>query len=156
MGYSGLKNFRFKMINNRLAYGQWLGKINKDINPNCDFCRKTENMQHMIFDCMSIKKIWNEISDIIKRKLNWSNILLGYYNEPNINTITINNIITQVALTIYKYNNKAKRKKITMNIKTLRKYINTDMEILMMYSKTTQKYNTRMMKTILIQTEENL
>ena len=65
-----LSQFKYKILHNILLCGKLEAQWNKNIPPYCDFCKETEDMQHILYFCRRIKSIWMHL-DLF--------IYLGFY-----------------------------------------------------------------------------
>ena len=58
-----------------------------------------------MYECQNVKEIWNVSNKILKFDVSWKHIVVGFYHEMNEkkNTIIFTNLISFLALRIYKY-----------------------------------------------------
>ena len=98
-----LAEFNYKLINDILSNYSFLFKIKARNNPNCSFCNDTENSKHLLFDCISVKSIWFEVSAILNFDVKWRHIIFGFYLEENSKVVFYNTLLSFIAYRIYKY-----------------------------------------------------
>ena len=98
-----IAEFNYKLLNNTLCCKQMLFKWKKEQNGNCNLCRIPEDIEHLIYRCKNVQKTWQLLSIIMKVTIKWKDILIGFYHENNKKIHLLNNIISFIALKIYKY-----------------------------------------------------
>lgn len=98
-----IADFNYKLLNNILISRDYLSRWKND-SSTCLYCKHpNETIRHLLYDCKNVKKIWNIVSIILHFVVSWKHVIVGLYKEIS-NTITIyNNVISYVALRIYKY-----------------------------------------------------
>ncbi len=74
-----------------------LHKWKKKPDNKCDVCRKTETIEHLIFECSYATLIWLKINEVLKRKIKLIDIILGINIEDDTNMI-----ISLIVYLIYK------------------------------------------------------
>ena len=73
-----LGEFNYKLLHNILSCGYVVNKWNINVNKYCETCNEIQTAEHLLFDCKIIKPIWEKTGNILKCKITWKNLLLGY------------------------------------------------------------------------------
>ena len=55
------------------------------------------------YEVQNVKEMWNVSNKILKFDVSWKHIVVGFYHKMNEQTIIFNNLISFLALRIYKY-----------------------------------------------------
>jgi hypothetical protein len=98
-----ISDFNYRLLNNLLNNRNHLSKW-KNISNLCPHCKECiETNKHLLFECQNVERIWKMVSEILKFEISWKAIVVGFYNETNRKTILLNNVISFIALRIYKY-----------------------------------------------------
>lgn len=98
-----IADFNYKLLNNILISREYLSKWKNDSSA-CLYCKHSnETIKHLLYDCTNVKKIWNIVSIILHFVVSWKHVIVGLYKEINNKVIVYNNVISFVALRIYKY-----------------------------------------------------
>ena len=98
------KEFNYKLLNNLLSNNLFQSKCFKDISNKCNSCpNDTENSKHLILDCSNVIDVWNLVSSLLKFKISWKHIVIGFYEETNNKTSALNTLISFIAYRIYKF-----------------------------------------------------
>ena len=82
--YKKFSDFNYKLIHNILPSGMLVNKWNKNVTSECAFCKERENINHILFECSRIKLIWEKIGILLKMKILWKHIVVGYIEQNNI------------------------------------------------------------------------
>ena len=90
-------------MHNLLSYRKNLFKWKKEPSEKCDICAETEDIRHLIFDCRNVSYIWNMITLVCKFNIKWKHVVISLHFEFSQNTYMLNNLISFIALKIYKY-----------------------------------------------------
>ena len=99
-----IAEFNYKLLNNLLCNNFYLSKWKRDISNKCSHCKHIiENTEHLVFSCANVKNVWNTVANILKIDLRWKHVIIGFYHENNSKVKLLNNVISFVALKIYKY-----------------------------------------------------
>lgn len=105
---NNIAEFNYKLlhciVNNNLAVSKW----NENVSPLCDVCKLVEDAHHLLFSCEMVNKIWKRVGTFLHLTITWKTIVLGFYKENNIHTVMLNNLISFVCFTIYKYKMKCR------------------------------------------------
>lgn len=105
----------YKIIHNKIAIGSRVSKWIKHITEACCICGKYENIKHALYECEVVKRIWEKLSNIMKIRIDWKDIILGKYNENTKTSNTINEILGITKYAIIQINNKNKRENLKLN-----------------------------------------
>ena len=91
-------------MNNLLCNNLYLSKWKREVNKYCTFCKThVENTEYLLYECGNVKDIWLILGTVLNIDIAWKHILLGLYNECIENVMFLNNVISFVALKIYKF-----------------------------------------------------
>ena len=95
--------FKYKLIHNLLCNRYMLSKWKPDVNNKCSFCGNiVENTKHLIFDCPNVANIWSAAESVLKTKIQWKHVVLGFFYESNTKVRNFNFILAYIACRIYK------------------------------------------------------
>ena len=83
-----------------LPCGKLISKWNKTKSRYCDYCRETENIQHLLYECTRIKNLWLQLSGILQIDIKLKHIILGLQNISTQNEIK-NIVVVTVMYAIY-------------------------------------------------------
>ena len=62
--------FQYKVLHNTLYVNKMLFKFGKVISPRCSFCKlHEETIMHLFYDCLIVKRIWNQLKSILSNNL---------------------------------------------------------------------------------------
>jgi len=91
-----LREFNFKILHGILAcnLNLWQWKI-KPSNL-CDLCDKIQSIEHLLFDCIYVKPLWERVEQIYNVTIDY-NVILGIRSNHDINCI-----VTMMSYFIYK------------------------------------------------------
>ena len=65
--------FQYKVLHNALYVNKMLFKFGKVISPRCSFCKlHEETIMHLFYDCLIVKRIWNQLKSILSNNLKFS------------------------------------------------------------------------------------
>ena len=100
MSCKRLAEFNYKLLHNILSCGYVVNKWNMNVNKYCETCNEIQTAEHLLFDCKIIKPIWEKTGNILKCKITWKNLLLGY-SFGNMETETRRLILTIILKCIH-------------------------------------------------------
>ena len=66
-------------------------------------CNDTEDIKHLLYDCMHVQYTWKMLSLVLSFKVQWTHVILGFYFEQNSKLCFLNTVISFLAFKIYKY-----------------------------------------------------
>ncbi len=92
--YKKFSDFNYKQLHNILPSGTIVNKWNKNVTPNCAYCNEKEDIKHILFDCTRVKEIWEKIGLMLKMKIQWKHIVVGYFDQNN--TTEFRNLIFNI------------------------------------------------------------
>ena len=92
-----IAEFKFKILHNVLPCNVNLAKWKKKPNGLCNTCGELETIEHLLFKCVYVEKVWNPFSLLTDFTVNLSDIIIGV--EFN-NAMSF--VISLVAYLIYK------------------------------------------------------
>ena len=98
--YRKFSEFKYKILHNILPCGKLVARWNKDIPPYCDFCKETEDVQHMLYFCSRIKTIWMNLGPLLHLDIALKHIILGLQGISSQNEVR-NIVIVIVMYAIY-------------------------------------------------------
>ena len=65
--------FQYKVLHNTLYVNKMLFKFGKVISPRCSFCKlHEETIMHFFYDCLIVKRIWNQLKSVLSHNLNFT------------------------------------------------------------------------------------
>jgi hypothetical protein len=123
-----LAEFNYKVLSGTLPCGKNLSKWIKDIPPLCKICNVTEDMKHMLYDCVNVRDIWICIGNKMKVDMKWKHIVVGYFLYQNSITKVLNWLSCLIAYSIFKCNNLCKWKETNYNECNVKKKVVTDLQ----------------------------
>ena len=104
-----IAEFNFKLIHNIVPCGKVLHKWNTKVSERCNLCREIESVEHLIFLCRGVKFVWECVSNILKVDAKWKTIVCGFVSSEVSENVKLSNIVVSiVAYSIFKFNNKEK------------------------------------------------
>lgn len=95
-----LAEFNFKLLHNCLASPDIICNWNKKVQKSCLRCKETNNIKHLLFTCKTIKHVWTKTENILKCKINWKNVVLGFHDVNKL-LYTRNILFTIICYTIH-------------------------------------------------------
>ena len=98
--YRKYSEFKFKILHNILPCGKLISKWNKTKSRYCDYCKETENIPHLLYECTRIKNLWLQLSGILQIDIKLKHIILSLQNISIQNEIK-NIVIVMVLYAIY-------------------------------------------------------
>lgn len=107
--------FRYRMVHNKLASRDNLSKWLNNYSELCNHCKVVENCEHLIYQCIKVRGLWERIENTCRIKLEWTDVLLGFYRDVNDFLHCMNIIIPILCYHIYKENNVCKRNNTEMD-----------------------------------------
>ena len=64
--------FQYKVLHNTPYVNKMLFKFGKVIFARCSFCKlHDETIMHLFYDCLIVKRIWNQLKSILSNNLNF-------------------------------------------------------------------------------------
>ena len=93
-----LKEFNYKLLYGILPCNSNLKRWNIINCDKCDVCDDTQTIEHLIFDCIYVKPIWQLVKDVFTIPVSFGNIVCPTKNMCSKNRI----IITLISFLIYK------------------------------------------------------
>jgi hypothetical protein len=121
--------FNYKLVNCILNNNLSVSKWNKDVSPVCEYCQTTEDCKHLLFDCEMTKFIWEKVERFFAFNINWKSLVLGFYHERNSKTKQLNNIISTVCYSIYRYKMSCRIKQEKLSQEHLRYFVKSSLSI---------------------------
>ena len=122
-----LAEFNYKLLAGILPCGQLLSKWIEDIPLSCTVCNIKEDLKHMLFEWKKAKDIWSQISSILRVNIQWKHVVIGYSQEQNNTTRTLNWICCLAAYSIFKSNNQCKWNHLNYNECDVKKRVVNDL-----------------------------
>ena len=55
-----LRDFQYRLLHKKLPSNKELHRWNIKSSPQCEFCRETDSINHLLYECEYIRKVWNE------------------------------------------------------------------------------------------------
>lgn len=98
-----IAEFNYKLLNCVLNNNLSVSKWNKDVSAECECCQTIEDCEHLLFSCKLVKHIWQEVGNFFNFEISWKILVLGFHYENNIKTRRLNNIMSFICFSIYKY-----------------------------------------------------
>jgi len=91
-----LKEFAYKMVHGLLVSREILNKWKRVDSVICPFCKETENIKHIYYDCRRIQSMWQKIGVALNIDIKWRHIVLGF--TLDIVTHKVRNILFKIIL----------------------------------------------------------
>ena len=104
-----LAEFSYKILNNILPTNETVNKWNKTVSKLCPFCKKVEDLEHLLYNCSLLESVWSKFELAFKCSLNWKLIVLGYSFDTT-RTVFIEKCLTITTYSMYNYKIKCKMK----------------------------------------------
>ena len=104
-----LAEFSYKILNNILPTNETVNKWNKTVSKLCPFCKKEEDLEHLLYNCSLLESVWSKFELALKCSLNWKLIVLGYSFDTT-RTVFIEKCLTITTYSMYNYKIKCKMK----------------------------------------------
>ena len=82
-GQSSVKDLHCSLLHYSTKTNDYMHKCLKDNNPNCDYCRLTEDNLHLFIKCTRIQKIWTHYQAILTK-------LTGKTYKPQQHLLSLN------------------------------------------------------------------
>ena len=77
-----IAEFNFKLLHRIVPCGLSLSKWNHNISERCCYCNEVESIEHMLFNCTRVQRIWNIVNTMLSLKMNVKYIVIGFpYSE---------------------------------------------------------------------------
>ena len=103
-----IAEFNFKVLHNILACNLNLFRWKKSASMACIYCKfHIQDTKHLLWECNTVKTLWQKVSQIIKLDIIWQHIVLGVDSNMEANLI-----ISLVSFMIYK---KFQQEKLLLN-----------------------------------------
>lgn len=96
-----LKEYAYKMLHGLLVSREILYKWKKTDSPFCPFCKESESVRHIYYDCKRVKVIWQKIGEVLGIDIKWKNLVLGYAQNLTIHRVR-NIIFKSILYAIFK------------------------------------------------------
>ena len=91
-------------------------------------------MEHMLFNCNTTGDIWRTISKCIKVNVRWKTIVCEFLASDQSRDIAfLNLLISCIAYSIFKYNNKKWNKPSNFNTCTIQQYVVRNLKFYSLY-----------------------
>ena len=97
-----IADFNYRLLHNLLNCNNQLSKWKRDVSPLCTLCNVVENCEHLILHCKNVVNVWTKASNILRFNVSWKHIVVGFYLENNRKTVTLNSLLSFIAMKIYK------------------------------------------------------
>ena len=100
--------FQYKVLHNTLYVNKMLFKFGKVISPQCSFCKlHEETVMHLFYNCLIVKRIWNQLKSILANDLNFSismlqSAIFGFWDLDTNERLILNHLL--LIFKIYSYN----------------------------------------------------
>jgi hypothetical protein len=104
-----IADFNYRLLHNLLVTNKLINKGKANYSSACCVCETEETVEHMLYTCSSVTKIWNLFENNFKCKLNWKLLLLGYNYGSNFTNFIERNI-SFVLCSLYKHKIRCKMK----------------------------------------------
>ena len=75
------------MLHGLLVSRKILFTWKKTDSPFCPFCKESENVRHIYYDCKQIKVIWQKVSEVLGIDIKWKNLVLEYAQNLTIHRL---------------------------------------------------------------------
>ena len=131
-----------------------LSKFGRVTSPQCPFCKlQRETILHLFYDCLIVKKLWNQQKSILSNNLNFlisttKNAIFGFWDLDKNKHLILNHLL--IILKMYVYN---ARTTGYLNLSHLLIYIkdikDTEKKLCESNAKRTKKFNKKW-KNVLI------
>ena len=93
-----IAEFNYKVLHNILACNQNLFRWKKSTSKACIYCKfHLQDTKHLIWECNSVKTVWQKVSQVLKTNITWQHIVIGINGN-----LQANLIISVVSFLIYK------------------------------------------------------
>ena len=92
------KDLRYRVLHYSTKTNRYMHKCTRDLNPECDYCRQTEDNIHLFIQCPKIKNIWAYCQSTLTK-------LTGKNHDTEYHLLTLsvnklNNHTTKLTLTV--------------------------------------------------------
>jgi len=91
-----LKEFAYKIVHRLLVGREILNRWKRVDSVVCPFCKETENIKHIYYDCRRIQSMWQKIGVALNIDIKWRHIVLGF--TLDIVTHKVRNILFKIIL----------------------------------------------------------
>ena len=98
-----ISEFNYKLLNNTLCCNSFLFKCKYRSSDKCNMCNDTEDIKHLLYDCIHVQYVWKTLSLVLSFEVQWKHVILGFYFEQNSKLCFLNTVISFLAFKIYKY-----------------------------------------------------
>ena len=83
-----LREFNFKVIHNILPCNQNLNKWKIIQNDKCDICEEVQTIKHLLFDCISVKQLWQKVEGMTQCNITYHEVICGFGENLFANYVT--------------------------------------------------------------------
>ena len=90
-----------KLVNKIIVSRNIFLKWERTDDGDCPICKVRETVEHIYFSCPRIQLIWTNVGRIMKTRITWKKLILGFFYADNIHTKTLNLLLTIVMYTIH-------------------------------------------------------
>jgi hypothetical protein len=97
--------FTWLVMNNKIISRDNLKKRNLNKHETCVFCSCNESVQHLFFDCIVAKLIWNELADFFGKPIGANLDFIAHYWVANKSIFALNSICIVVLWFIWRLGN---------------------------------------------------
>ena len=99
--------FQYKVLHNILYPNKKLFKFGKVTSPRCSFCKlQDETIMHLFYDCLIVKKLWNQLKSILSNNLNFlistpQSAIIGFWDLDMNEHLILNHLLLIFKMYIY-------------------------------------------------------
>ena len=99
--------FQYKVSHNTLYVNKMLFKFGKVISPACSFCKLHEETTiHLFYDCLIVKRIWNQLKSILSNNFNFlislpQSAIFGFWDVDTNEHLILNHLLIIFKMYIY-------------------------------------------------------
>ena len=99
--------FQYKVLHNILYANKMLFKFGKVTSPRCSFCKlHNETIMHLFYDCLIVKKLWNQLKSILSNNLNFpistpQSAIFGFWDLDTNEHLILNHLLLIFKMYIY-------------------------------------------------------
>ena len=99
--------FQYKVLHNILYANKMLFKFGKVTSPRCSFCKlHDETIMHLFYDCLIVKKLWNQLKSILSNNHNFSistpqSAIFGFWDLDTNEHLILNHLLLIFKMYIY-------------------------------------------------------
>ena len=89
-----ISEFNYKLLNNTLCCNSFLFKCKYRSSDKCNMCNDTEDIKHLLYDCIHAQYVWNMLSLVLNFEVQWKHVILGGFFEQNSKLCFINTVLS--------------------------------------------------------------